>query len=543
MFRKSICRPLTRRLTVRRLALASLPILALAYYAISRSKWPVEIAGPRIMQAGASNSKNEPWMSPSNYMNSPRPMALALDNLRNDTNYVTGFAISGFTNQFIAYMHIVYLAMLSNRVPIIPPLVPAAHINTTAPSIPFSLIFSLPHLRHALRLPIIEWSELKSFPASPPAPYPSFYPANLDPPEEFSTTSTPASTPNPDSDSNSDTEGDWTRLDALGCWSLRQRSFPYPTWSVETENALRLDVSYTRVPDMCYLDEDDFSDEHTVFAKLAALIMPTPGRGRSLTQKLGGGGEAKGIEKRTKTSEWIQDEDGDWDQLEHLGGSRFGYALAPSHSPLACFDFLYYVSTGLKKWEFEERWSPAWNIVGTHLKWDARLEGVARGYVRRAFGLSPEEELPPMITVHIRRGDFASGAHCPPSTPFGKACYIPLEKYQKAVTDLQAGLSKALGMKIDKVLVASDEESLEFWSNITSYGWSHINHTAPFDRAYSKATQTYLDYVNEWLPILVDQAAMSLGLGFVGTRSSTYSILSARRVEDWNGGMATLVSA
>lgn len=45
----------------------------------------------------------------------------------------------------------------------------------------------------------------------------------------------------------------------------------------------------------------------------------------------------------------------------------------------------------------------------------------------------------------------------------------------------------------------------------------------------------------EWYPILIDSASLSLGAGFVGTKSSTYSVLSARRVEDWNGGVAELV--
>ena len=37
-------------------------------------------------------------------------------------------------------------------------------------------------------------------------------------------------------------------------------------------------------------------------------------------------------------------------------------------------------------------------------------------------------------------------------------------------------------------------------------------------------------------PTLIDQALLSMGKAFVGTQSSTMSILSARRVEDWNDG-------
>lgn len=65
---------------------------------------------------------------------------------------------------------------------------------------------------------------------------------------------------------------------------------------------------------------------------------------------------------------------------------------------MACFDFLYYVSTGLKRHEFENRWSPAWNIVGTHLGFTDGVLDLARGYVGRAFGIL-SEELPPVSGV------------------------------------------------------------------------------------------------------------------------------------------------
>ena len=68
---------------------------------------------------------------------------------------------------------------------------------------------------------------------------------------------------------------------------------------------------------------------------------------------------------------------------------------------------------------------------------------------------------------------------------------------------------------------------------MTSYGWSHINHTSP----ESLTVQKY----GEWYPLLIDKAILSMGIGFVGTRSSTFSILNARRVEDWNDGVAEFV--
>jgi hypothetical protein len=68
---------------------------------------------------------------------------------------------------------------------------------------------------------------------------------------------------------------------------------------------------------------------------------------------------------------------------------------------------------------------------------------------------------------------------------------------------------------------------------MTSYGWSHINHTS----AESLTVEKY----GEWYPLLIDKAILSMGIGFVGTQSSTFSILNARRVEDWNDGVAEFV--
>ena len=39
-------------------------------------------------------------------------------------------------------------------------------------------------------------------------------------------------------------------------------------------------------------------------------------------------------------------------------------------------------------------------------------------------------------------------------------------------------------------------------------------------------------------PVFLDAAAQSLGAGFVGTYRSTMSLMAARRVVDWNGGVS-----
>ncbi|QRW12797.1 O-FucT domain protein [Ceratobasidium sp. AG-Ba] len=84
------------------------------------------------------------------------------DNLSPSHKYVTTFTIAGFTNQVIATVNLIYLAILTGRTPIIPPLLPDhfGNLDTVAP-IAFSDIFDIPRLTNELNIPVIEWHEVK----------------------------------------------------------------------------------------------------------------------------------------------------------------------------------------------------------------------------------------------------------------------------------------------------------------------------------------------------------------------------------------------
>jgi hypothetical protein len=77
-----------------------------------------------------------------------------------------------------------------------------------------------------------------------------------------------------------------------------------------------------------------------------------------------------------------------------------------------------------------------------------------------------------------------------------------------------------------------DETDPAFWKQMTDYGWDYLNHTA------ERTEERY----GEWYPLLIDKVSLSLGSGFVGTVSSTFSTLNAWRVEDWNGGLSHLAA-
>jgi hypothetical protein len=78
----------------------------------------------------------------------------------------------------------------------------------------------------------------------------------------------------------------------------------------------------------------------------------------------------------------------------------------------------------------------------------------------------------------------------------------------------------------------SDEEDPAFWKEVESIGWSRLDHTK----------ELTLEKYGEWIPPILDQVAQSLAVGFVGTDDSTFSLVSMRRVQDWNHGPALLIA-
>lgn len=74
--------------------------------------------------------------------------------------------------------------------------------------------------------------------------------------------------------------------------------------------------------------------------------------------------------------------------------------------------------------------------------------------------------------------------------------------------------------------IFTDENDPSFWSDVRAYGWVYFNHTE----------EKTLENLGEWFAPIVDIVSHSLAIGFVGTEHSTFSLLSERRVEDWNDG-------
>ncbi|KAK7465417.1 hypothetical protein VKT23_005395 [Stygiomarasmius scandens] len=169
-------------------------------------------------------------LDPLAVLNGP-PAEQFRDNLRPDVQYITSWPNSGWTNDVMTYANLVYLALITERVPIIPPFTPS-HVGWDVTPIAFGDVFDLPRMRKLIGKPILEWREVKK--------------------QESET------------------------LETLGCWNVWE--------SVQFANAeprgsaalpiLKLDVSYTKTPDWIKLQKEWAHDPHTTFWTLARFAYP-----------------------------------------------------------------------------------------------------------------------------------------------------------------------------------------------------------------------------------------------------------------------------
>ncbi|CAK5280278.1 unnamed protein product [Mycena citricolor] len=160
------------------------------------------------------------------------PTASFRDNLKVDRKYITSWTSAGWTNDVATYINLIYLGLITERIPIVPDFLPS-HIGVHVPPIPFGDVFDLPRLRNQLGTAVLEWRDVK--------------------------------------DVNS------TFVDDLGCWNVWEavqfrHAHPRDSWH---PTHLGLDISYTKVPAWVKLMPDSEHDYHATFWALATLAFPS----------------------------------------------------------------------------------------------------------------------------------------------------------------------------------------------------------------------------------------------------------------------------
>ncbi|OBZ78653.1 hypothetical protein A0H81_00005 [Grifola frondosa] len=90
-------------------------------------------------------------LRPENYFTSPATVHFR-DSLHNDTQYITSFLSAGFTNDVMTLGNLIYLGLITSRVPILPPF--TSYLGSDVEPLPFSEIFDVPRLILALNAPV-----------------------------------------------------------------------------------------------------------------------------------------------------------------------------------------------------------------------------------------------------------------------------------------------------------------------------------------------------------------------------------------------------
>ncbi|KAB5592602.1 hypothetical protein CTheo_3928 [Ceratobasidium theobromae] len=344
------------------------------------------------------------------------------ENLLPSTKYITAFHFAGFTNQVMEAANLLYLALLTNRVPIIPAFYPT-HLGSPdqVASPKFGDIFDVPYLSNKLGIPIIEWHELKQpKDSSPGAPAPV--------------------------------------TEKLGCWSVTAGNDAWgqppgrPT-EAYSQQMYNLDISYTPIPSSFTLTHG--ADPRTIIWSTWALA--SLGYPQTRAQVV-----------REQVSRTFPLHDGSGEKLE-------------PDDHLLCFDLLYLI--GLMQLgpsdDFFADYSPFWNQVGIHMRWKKSLVRLANQYLRRHFAIEYDSDpVPPFISVHIRRADFQKS--CDPKLTKDD-CFAPIAAYHRRVQEVKERLkNRPNGVDVQAILVTSDEQDPAWWDQIAALGpeWRWIDHKA-----------------------------------------------------------------
>lgn len=222
------------------------------------------------------------------------------------------------------------------------------------------------------------------------------------------------------------------------------------------------------------------------------------------------------------------------------GNLKWGFGHVHSPPPpaqLSCYDELFFV--GLRSdpiahpfvWEIDSPdYYSTWGKIGRHLRFTSKLEELADEYLMAVFDVQRISDLPPFISMHIRRGDFAT-----------ENMLTDLERYTTAVARIRSHIQlridetlyndgpitarfkirtlhgKPIPAADYEVLVTTDEpEASPFRLELSALGWKTINHV-------EMRTE---ERFGVWWPSMIDSVALARATGFVGSAHSTFSELA-----------------
>ncbi|GJN90509.1 hypothetical protein Rhopal_003520-T1 [Rhodotorula paludigena] len=413
--------------------------------------------------------------------------------LADDKEYITGMLFGGQSNQLLALLNLLYLGKELGRTVILPPFT-AMHFK--GQHRPFHLVYDLPR----------------------------FYAETAIPAAPFSFFKTPGA---PDNEK-----------EHVTCWSLMEKyTGAVNNHQVETGfNEHEVYTDFWAVPAFPRSTENAVLDVDAVIAFLRNRTEQLDWIETTRRDLLPQRGIAKGVDPASVVPE---------ENLKPFFDPLHGVPPTDDEQ-LMCVDATFYVGNSVPPPPYPQRvpldpWrvGKAWKKVGQHLHWIPEVQDFADDYLKRIFGVNRAADIPPYISVHVRRGDFKN---------FHGNTFTPLQNYVDAVNAIRIKLQNRLDHPLSaeeregkpalrrfdippsqyRVVATTDEEpGSELWGELDKLGWKVINHV-------EFRTQELL---GEWYPSMLDGEILSRGQGFVGTQWSTFSMLSGNRVEYWQGGV------
>ncbi|KIY73465.1 hypothetical protein CYLTODRAFT_448795 [Cylindrobasidium torrendii FP15055 ss-10] len=228
-----------RRPSLLRRARTWIIISAVAAFLFLSGRWTYLSLSANASSTSTLSPSSAASASPSlDVLTSLAPAPHFRDALRKDVKYITSWPSAGWTNDVMTMFNLIYLGVISERVPILPAFTPT-HVlqDGEADHVPFGQVFDLDRMQREMSQTILEWHQVKDFAHRP-------------------------------------------EVDELGCWNVWQVSQAdekFPRKSTAPLNYL-LDLSYTLAPDWVKIvpwsSSEAVNDRHTSFWALARLGFP-----------------------------------------------------------------------------------------------------------------------------------------------------------------------------------------------------------------------------------------------------------------------------
>ncbi|GAA6014240.1 hypothetical protein JCM10207_006143 [Rhodosporidiobolus poonsookiae] len=429
-------------------------------------------------------------------LNYPEPQDTLTSQIKPGVRYIATLSYGGHANQFMAIQNLLYLGKLLNRVVIIPTLTPL-HFHETPRD--FSQFYDLDRLYHDTKIPAVELSDMKWWNFSAPPP-----------------------------------------LEPLSCWSILELAAGGRNVNDGSMAVHNIDVKYFPLPKLGRGSEGFniwFEAVHDFdFDWASRRDWLTKVRKELLPQKPPPEADVKPTIVPLNRHQNLKD------------GFDPGRTDAP-RDDLFCLDTTFflgsrifppaYPSPGVITEEpLRSYEGHGWIQAGQYIRFSAELERLADIYLLELFGVSTMKEIPPFITVHIRRGDFRTARGL-----------TSLDKYTDGVQRVRDKINWRIdhpndwvgagkgnekyvkGIRAERyaVVATTDEKpDSDFVRELKErLGWKVLDHDAMNTTAE----------LGEWYPSMIDAAVLARGSGFVGTEWSTYSYLAGLRVKYWNGGV------